>query len=235
MKRPVAWAAAWPLVLTAWLVPTSAARAAEAKYDIEIDSSQMPELSDWIEKKLRPTCDEWYPKIVDELPSEGYSAPVHVRIRFDKDASGVAYTTGTQVVCAGKWFSKNLEGEAAGAVVHELVHVVQQYGGRRREGAVRNPGWLVEGLADYIRWFQYEPASKRPHPNPEKAKYSDSYRTTGHFLDFIVREHDQDLIRKLNAMMREGKYSPDFWKDATGKTLDELGDEWKVSLKKKSD
>ena len=60
-----------------------------------------------------------------------------------------------------KWFRANLQGEAIGSVVHELVHVVQEYGRARRENpeATRSPGWLVEGLADYIRWFLYEPQS----------------------------------------------------------------------------
>jgi enterochelin esterase-like enzyme len=223
-----------PLLFVDLSAPTAARATERGKYEIEIDYSQMPELKDWVEEKLRPTCDEWYPKIVDELPSDGYAAPQHFTITFEKDGKGVAYTAGTRVVCAGGWFSKNLDGEAVGAVVHELVHVVQQYGGRRREGGARNPGWLVEGLADYIRWFQYEPESKRPHPNPEKAKYSDSYRTTGHFLNFVVHADDKDLIPKLNAVMREGKYSPDFWKEGTGKTLEELGDEWQESLKKKT-
>lgn len=234
MKRSVGWTAAWVLALVGLILP--AARAADKpKYEIEIDSSQTPEFKDWIEKKLRPTCEAWYPKIVEMLPSEGYDAPQRFTIKFVKDMKGVAYTSGTQVVCAAPWFSQNLDGEAVGAVVHELVHVVQQYGGRRREGGVRNPGWLVEGLADYIRWFLYEPESERPHPNPEKAKYTDSYRTTGHFLNYVVHKYDKDLIRKLNAAMREGKYSLDLWKEATGKTLEELGDEWKQSLKKKKD
>jgi len=48
-----------------------------------------------------------------------------------------------------------------------------------------NPGWLVEGIADYIRWFKSEPESQRPRPNPAKAKYTDSYRTTAAFLNYV--------------------------------------------------
>lgn len=64
-----------------------------------------------------------------------------------------------------------------GAIVHEMVHVVQQYRGRG------NPGWLVEGIADYFRWFVYEPPSKQPHPDLSRASYRDSYRTTAAFLN----------------------------------------------------
>jgi hypothetical protein len=103
---------------------------------------------------------------------------------------------------------------------------VQQYHGGK------NPGWLVEGIADYIRWFKYEPESKRPQVNPDKAKYTDSYRTTAAFLDFVARTHDPDVVGKLNGAMRENKYEPELWKQYTGKTVDELWDEFIATLRK---
>jgi Peptidase of plants and bacteria len=190
------------------------------KYEIAFDTSELPEIKPWVDEKLKPICAEWYPKIVELLPSEGYSAPTRFRIRFTKDGRGVAYTSRGGVTCAGPWFMRNLDGEAAGAVVHEMVHVVQQYG--RARGANRNPGWMVEGVADYIRWFLYEPEDLRPRPNPTRANYTDSYRTTGAFLNYLVQQQDEKLVEKFNAAMREGRYSEDLWKELTGKTVDEL-------------
>jgi len=210
----------------AYAAPPAAA-AASGKYEIVIDSSEMPELQDWIEKTLRPALEKWYPIIVDSLPSEGYTAPRRLTVVFRKNMRGVAATGGRRISCAGDWFKKNLEGEAAGAVVHELVHVAQSYRGRG------NPGWLVEGVADYIRWFKYEPESKRPRPNPARAKYTDSYRTTGAFLNYVTETHDKDIVKKLNAAMRQGKYSPDLWKEITGKTVDELWAEYVKTLEKR--
>ena len=224
---------------------------AEGGYTIEFDVTETPDLKPWVESKLKPACVEWYPKIVKMLPSEGFEAPKKFPVIFRKNGRGVAATAGTRVICDYPWFSRNLDGEAAGAVIHELVHVVQQYGRARRAqnqqppadasagGAPaerprrpRNPGWLVEGLADWIRWFNYEPENLRPRPNPERAKHTDSYRTSGHFLNYVVNKYDKELIRKLNAAMREGKYEEGIWKQLTGKTLDELGAEWKETLKK---
>ena len=37
-------------------------------------------------------------------------------------------------------------------------------------------------------------------------------------------------MKKLNAAMRQGKYSEDLWKEYTGKTAPELAEEWKKSL-----
>jgi len=186
---------------------------------IAINFDEMPELKDWVEKKLRPALEAWYPKIVEMLPSDGYRAPARFTVTLKKEMEGVAYTAGTRVVCAGPWFKQNLEGEAVGAVIHELVHVVQQYG---RARGTPNPGWLVEGVADYIRWFKYEQPNLRPRPDPAKSKYTDSYRVTGAFLNYLMEKQSDQLVKQLNAAMRQGRYRPELWKELTGKTVDEL-------------
>lgn len=204
------------------------------KYKITIDTSETPDLCGWAEEKLKPVVKEWYPKLVEMLPSEGYEAPTNVTITVDKDAKGVAFASGDKITCAADWFRKNLEGEAVGAVVHEMAHVVQNYGwGRRRtpDGErKRTPGWVVEGIPDYIRWFLYEPETKGAEiteRNLSRAKYDANYRITGNFIDWVVRTYDKDIVRKINAAAREAKYSDELWKEHTGKTIQELGDEWK--------
>ncbi|MCA9237986.1 MAG: hypothetical protein KDA44_21080 [Planctomycetales bacterium] len=190
----------------------------EGGYAIDFDTTETPQLTAWVDKVLKPTCAEWYPKIVAAFPTEGYKPPKRFGITFRADMNGVAFTAGTNVVCAGPWFENNLQGEAAGAVVHELVHVVQQY----RRGPNRTPGWLVEGLADYLRWFQYEPVENRPRPNLARAKYTDSYRTTAAFLDYVTRTYDAEAPAKLNDLSRRGEYTEQVWKDLTGRTADDL-------------
>ncbi len=200
------------------------------EYEITFDTTDLPEIKPWVEEKLKPACEKWYPKIVGMLPSENYSAPKKFNIVFHRDMDGVANTAGTQVNCAGTWFLRNLNGEAAGAVIHELVHVVQQYG--RARGGNRNPGWMVEGVADYIRWFLYEPEENRPRVNPARAKYTDSYRTTAAFLNYVLTKHDAEIVKKFNTDMRQGKYDEASWKKYTGKTVDELWEEYVATLKK---
>lgn len=190
------------------------------KYEITIDTSETPELKDWADR-MRPVFEKWYPILVEYLPSEGYSAPKQLSITF-KDMKGVAYTSGTRIVCALAWFKARPDDE--GAIIHELAHVVQQYHGRG------NPGWLVEGVADYLRWFKYEPVSKRPRPNPARAKYTNGYRTTAAFLEYVAATHEHEIVVRLNHAMRQGRYSPDLWKEYTGETLDELWDEYIKTL-----
>jgi hypothetical protein len=201
-----------------------------APYHITIDYTDAPELKDWVETKLQPIVDQWYPRIVAALPSEGYTAPSRVTIAITKKYRGVAATAGTHVVCAADWFQKNHRGEAAGAVIHELVNVVQQYPAVR--GGTRHPGWLQEGVADYLRWFKFEPTPTGTRPrNPDKARYTDSYRTTAGFLNYVVEKHDKEIVAKLNAAMRRGRYNVDLWKEYTGSTVDELWAEYAATLK----
>lgn len=191
------------------------------KFEFTIDTTGAPDMAAWAET-LRPIVATWYPKIVEMLPSEGYTAPRTFRITI-REMRGVAHASRNQIVCAAEWFRRNPDDR--GAVVHELVHVVQSYRGRG------NPGWLVEGVADYIRWFKYEPPAKRPRPNPDRAKYTDSYRTTGAFLEYVAAQHDHEIVVKLNAAMREGRYRPELWKEYTGFTVDELWEQYVATLR----
>jgi hypothetical protein len=184
---------------------------------------------------------EWYPKLVKLLPSDGYEAPKKFSISFSADMKGVAATGGTRIRCAAEWFRHNLKGEAVGAVFHELVHVVQNYGRARRTNpnATRPPGWLVEGIPDYVRWFIYEPQSHgadivwmRGRRNL-KLQYDAGYRVSANFLNWVTEKHAADIVPQLNAALREGKNSNDIWKERTGHTVEELGEEWKRETEEK--
>ena len=197
-------------------------RGNQRKAVFTIDTTEAPELQDWADA-MRPEIEKWYPRIVEYLPSEGYTPPKSFTITF-KNMDGVAYTSGTSVVCAAAWFKAHPDDQ--GAIIHELVHVVQQYRGRR------NPGWLVEGVADYLRWFKYEPIEKRPHPNPVRAKYTDSYRTTAAFLEFVATNYDHEIAVHMNEAMRQSRYSPDLWTEYTGKSIDDLWADYIAALRR---
>jgi hypothetical protein len=118
--------------------------------------------------------------------------------------------------------------------VHEMVHVVQQYGrARRTNPQAQIPGWLTEGIPDYLRWYKYEPQSHGADRLGPNAKYNDPYRPSANFLNYVSEKYDKEIVKKLNAAIRDGKYSDEIWKKETGKTADELGAEWKAQLGKK--
>lgn len=211
--------------------------------EIAIDTSGAPDLKDWAEQKLAPVLANWYPKMTAMMASDGFTPPKHFTVTI-RPGNGVAATGGTHVTANSNWLKRELNREGIGALLHEEVHVVQQYGGRRRSDPasprVRPPGWLVEGIPDYIRWFLYEPQSHGADAAYFKTRrslslrYDGLYRISANFLNYVVEHYDPDknLITKVNAVCRQGKYSDDIWKELTGKTLLELNDEWKTGLEK---
>lgn len=206
-------------------------------YSFTIDLTQAQELEEWTAAELKPVIQEWYPKIVTMLPSDGFEAPKQVRFRYLRDAEmkGIpAYASGTTVSLNAEWFRGQLQGEARGAVVHEMVHIVQKYPGRgrRNRGISVPPGWIVEGIPDYIRWFLYEPETGGAKLSPERlknAKHDASYRTSANFIDWVIRNYpgEASLLQRLNAAARKGEYSTETWQQLTGKTEQELAEEWR--------
>jgi hypothetical protein len=207
----------------------------DKKYTFIIEASKAPELMEWAEKELVPVIKTWYPKTVALLPSKGYSAPTTVTFEFKDDMKGTpAYAVGNRISLNHQWFSSQLKGEARGSVVHEMTHVVQQYG----HGSNHVPGWVTEGIPDYVRWFLYEPQSHGAEitkNNIASAKYDGNYRISANFLNWVQKTKDKDLILQLNTVGREGTYSEELWKKWTGKTVQELNDDWKAACQKAID
>ena len=201
-------------------------------YQYTVDLTIAPDLVKWTDEELMPMVYQWYPKLIAMLPSDGYTAPKSIKLTFKDDMGGTpAYAMGNDLSLSLPFFRSQLKGEAKGCVVHEMSHIVQGYG---RASATNphpspTPGWVVEGIADYIRWFLYEPQSKGAEitkRNIANAKYNDSYRTTANFINWVVLTYDKDFLRKINAAARAGTYSEKIWQDSTKKTSAELGQEW---------
>ncbi len=189
---------------------------------VTVDTTEVPELADW-GKKARALVEKWHPQVAALLPGDGFTPPAEVRIIFKKDMKGVAYTRGTTIVIAADWVKKHPDD--FGMVIHELTHVIQAY---RRGG----PFWLVEGIADYVRFFHYEPKT-RIAINPRRARYQDGYRTAARFLAWVEKRHDRNLVRKLNDQVRRGKYTDKLFQTYTSKSLDELWKDFIASLEKR--
>jgi hypothetical protein len=225
---PTTSAGATEPILTSFATP-------DGQYHFTIDATAAPDLKDWANAKLQPVVLEWYPKLVKMLPSLGFEPATNVVLRFRTDMGGTpAAASGGRINLNSGWFRRELDREAVGSVVHEMVHMVQSYGRARRvnPNATRTPGWVVEGMADYIRWFLYEPQTKGAEitaRNIGRARYDASYRITGNFLNWVTEAYDRKIIEKLNAAARQRTYSEKLWQDATGKSLPDLGAEWKTA------
>jgi hypothetical protein len=194
------------------------------KYPVEISvKSEDMEMKEWVEKTAR-ICEKFYPNICEELRSDGFKPPTRISMTLKNDYRGVAATGGNRITGSVKYFKEHTDD--VGAMIHETVHAVQQY------RTPNNPGWLVEGIADYVRFFKYEPG-KLGRINAERAHYNGSYRITAAFLAYVTEKYNPELVRKLNQSMREGEYKETIWQALTKKSLTELDEEWRASLLKK--
>jgi hypothetical protein len=214
----------------------------DGKLHFTIDSTEAPDLADWTKKNMLPVMEEWYPKIAQIIPVEGYTPPDTINFTLKQAtnlpgyAQGVpAFASGNSVTLNAKFMRDQASGEAVGAAVHEIVHVVQ-FGSPdwSKAGGARPPTWVTEGVADYIRWVLYEPQSHGADvtkKNIDKINYDQSYRVTANFYDFVTKNYDKDLVKQLNLATHNG-YSPDLWKEWTGKTAEELNQEWKAYYRK---
>jgi hypothetical protein len=195
----------------------------ETMLTIKVDTSQAPDLAAW-GRHAGELCAEWYPKICALLASDGFTPPRTVRLRF-RDGRGVAATGGGTISINAVYVRRATND--FGMVIHELTHIVQSY----HRG--NTPGWLTEGIADNIRLSHFEPQARRPRINPEKAKYTDAYKITAIFLEWVEKKYDEQLVKKLNQAAREGKFQIELFKDYTGKTVDELWAEFADTLRAK--
>lgn len=195
-------------------------RKPDPEVKVGVDTSEVPELAPWAEK-AKALVEEWHPIISRLLASDGFDPPTEVQLDFKKGMRGVAATSGDRVSIAASWIERHPED--FGMVIHELVHVIQSYPPSRA-------GWLVEGIADYIRFHHYEPQVKLAIADPARASYRDSYRTTAQFLIWLESKYDKGIVPKLNAALRQRKYRDELFREITGKDLDALWAEFVAGL-----
>jgi hypothetical protein len=186
-----------------------------AAIEVRLDVSEVPDLKPWGEKAQK-LCVEWYPKIAARLECKDRPRPVTIVLK--KDKKGVAGTSNDRITISAEYVRKHPED--IGMVIHELTHVVQAY-------PHNDAGWLVEGIADYIRYHHFEPKGRTPHVDA-KSSYKDGYGTAAAFLAWAERKYDKKLVIKLNTALHDGKYKQEIFREATGKELDEL---WKEYVK----
>ena len=207
-----------PLSAVAFVVSclfVSLAEADEPSVRVELYTSKVPHLQMWGED-ARALLLRWYPRIDNLLATKGFKPSRSVKLTIRKSDEGVAGTSGNSIVVSSHWIEKHPED--VGLAVHELVHVIQAYPNGQ-------PGWVTEGIADYIRWAIYEGKPQSWFPRPQKPQgYKDTYRVAAGFLLWLESDRAPGIVKKLNTAMRHGAYSDELFADETGQSLDALWD-----------
>lgn len=144
-----------------------------------------------------------------------------VKFVIDPAYTHVAAAGGGVVTFNPVWFAKNPQD--IDVVTHETMHIVQSY----PHGS--GPGWITEGIADYVRYkmgINNQAANWKLPEYSSSQKFDNSYRVTARFFVWIENHYDKKFVLKLDKVMREKTYTADFAKQHTGKTFEELWQEY---------
>ncbi|WP_169539990.1 basic secretory protein-like protein [Niabella aurantiaca] len=140
-----------------------------------------------------------------------------VHFKIDSGYTGVAYAdAGKGSVCYSAGYLRK-HPQDVDVVTHEIMHIIQNY--------PSGPGWITEGIADYVRhvygvnnaaagW-----ALRSPRP---ETSYTNGYGDAARFFVWLELRVKKGIVKKLNAAMRSGRYTDRFWIKETHKDIDSL-------------
>jgi len=179
-----------------------------------VDISQAPDLAKWA-AKAEAQMESFWPDIDALLYTYKFIPPNAVNVIY---TTGPGVTpvaaTGGGVMTVNSAYARRFPNDT-GLTVHETAHVVQSGG---------NPGWLIEAIADYVRWIRFEPQNFTFSINPRTATPHDPYRTGAAFLGWCELHYDRRLVAKLNQATRFGDYEDGLFEQYCGKPIGTL---WK--------
>ena len=143
---------------------------------------------------------------------------------IDPTYKGVAETGNGVARYNPKWLKDHPED--IDVVTHEVMHIVQDY------HSGNEPGWLTEGIADYVRYTYgvNNLAGKWTLPDYRPTQsYTNAYRVTARFLLWVEKKKNPKIVDELDAALRKGTYTPALWVKLTGNTVDELWQQYGAS------
>jgi hypothetical protein len=193
-------------------VPTSAGGMTFAK--------SIPDPTATMQRIARAICNTIYrkPEEVKDVMLEGLTIDA---------VDGVAYTAGNAITFSSNYIASFANGksqaaidfELNGVLAHEGTHIWQyNHGG----------GWLVEAMADYVRYrVGYDKLSRRSRGG----NWDSPYTTGGFFIVWIEDKYDPDFGYKVNMGMKDAAFSyPALVKQVTGKDVDALWAEYQSQI-----
>ena len=106
---------------------------------VNLNVSRVPRLGNW-GFHAKELIKLWSPRIARILDIEDY--PHNINLTIQKSDEGIAFADSNAITVSSHWVEKYPED--IGLIVHEAAHLVQLY-------PEFEPGWVTEGIADYIR------------------------------------------------------------------------------------
>jgi hypothetical protein len=152
-------------------------------------------------------------------PGQPLPERLSAKLVYLRQDDGIAWCSGGEVTINIKWFAG--KPDDVGAIYHELAHVVQAY------PANADCHWLVEGIADWARYFVYEQHDLAYYADRPPGSYRDAYTNAARFLEWLRLNKNSNIVTGLNAHLKAGEYSADNdWPELAGAGLDSLWTEY---------
>ena len=218
--------AALRMLLCTPLIAGLAGSSADAA-TVTFDTSRCPQSKAWADA-AQALGREWYPRLGNLMTSSGDKPLPDVTVVVNPEFKGVAAASGAAIEIAAEWVTRHPE-DSRGALIHELVHVVQAY-------PPGQEGWLTEGIADYFRYAVYESRPLSEFPRPEKPRgYLDSYQVAAGFLFWLECGPAPGIVRQLNTALRLGQYQESLFTDRTGHSVSDLWNRYLADFKSQTE
>lgn len=155
-----------------------------------------------------------YPKLMNDF-NPNAATTVHFKVAPDYDGVAFANAGHAFVYYGAAYMSQHTSD--IDVATHEIMHIIENY--------QIGPGWVTEGIADYVRhvyglnnaatgW-----ALTPPGPN---SHYTKGYGDAARFFLWMERRVKAGIVKKLNTAMFTGVYTAQFWVNETGKNVDQL-------------
>jgi hypothetical protein len=227
-----------------WTIQPAHLRAEQQSLHVLLDVTNAPDAGEYA-LKTNTLLLEWYPRINALLYDPNHPLPyAEIRAVFEpvlavKQAPALA--RGNEIHVNSEYI-KHMPDDFRAMVIHELTHVVQHYQFMRPD-----MGWVVEGIADYVRHKYYEkdieqtlhldsngflvgygPSApyfnglQQSGVNLTDQGYLRSYTVASTFLFWLETHKDLQIVQHLNGEISQGRYSPDLFYRFCGKSLDDL-------------
>lgn len=224
--------------------------------NIELDSNKIvffnesekdvPQLK-IIQKKIKRSIEIYYDAIVKFFNNP--NLPKLIILIYIKDNVNVpayAIKSASKIVLSSDWIIKRPD-DILGVLLHEFVHLVQNSNGTKN-----NYGYLIEGIADYVRCFLLDGKYKaswvpeyKTFKNSQikddkmitsfkkqiksQKKYKTGYVRTAFYFKWIEDNYFKNFTSDLNKEIKEKDFDFDtFCLAKTKKTADQL---WEMLVK----
>ena len=208
--------------LAALRLPLTPGSIAAPVVKLVFEGTPTPEVRAWAleaENHVR----EWWPQVARLLSTQPSTRPASLILLFKWLPKAPAFRTTEGLTINTGWITKHPDD--FGMIIHEMTHAIQDY-----HSVPTEAGWLTEGIADYVRYWHYEPEVPHRRIDSAKASYRDGYSTTGAFLAWLIVKYDRRTVRRLDAALRAGTDTDAIFEQITGKALDPLWSEFTASL-----